>query len=159
MIDPELKMEKAEGDKDYEKAKTLFKEYAESLSYTLDIHGFQKEIENLPGEYAPPDGFILLAYIKDDLAGCVALKRLKEDTCEMLRMFVRPDFRQRGIGRAMAEKTIDEARKIGYKKMWLDMVESMKHALGLYQSMGFVKIKPFREKSRGNAVFLELDLE
>ncbi len=155
----DLKIKKAEEEKDFEQAKTLFKEYADSLSYTLDIQGFQKEVENLPGEYAPPDGFILLAFVEDQLAGCVALKKLNEETCEMLRMFVRPDFRQKGVGRAMAEKTIEEARKIGYKKMWLDMVESMKNALGLYQSLGFSKIKPFREISRGNAVFMELNLE
>lgn len=159
MSDLDLRIKKAEEEKEYEEARTLFKEYAESLSYTLDIHGFQKEMENLPGEYAPPEGFILLAYIEDQLAGCVALKKLNEETCEMLRMFVRPKFRQRGVGRAMAERTIEEARKIGYKKMWLDMVESMKNALGLYQSMGFAKIKPFREVSRGNAVFMELNLE
>ncbi|PKM79338.1 MAG: GNAT family N-acetyltransferase [Firmicutes bacterium HGW-Firmicutes-13] len=155
----DLKIIKAEQKEHYELVRNLFKEYAEDLAYTLDIQGFQKEIETLPGEYAAPKGFILLAFVEKKAIGCVALTKLDEEICEMKRMYVRPEFRQKGVGRALAEKTIEGARAIGYKKMWLDMLDSMKYALGLYESMGFVKIKPFRDVSLGGAVFMELNLE
>lgn len=154
-----LNIRKAETLEDYQLAKTLFQEYADSLYYTLDTKGFQEEVASLPGNYAPPGGFILLAFLGEEPAGCVALERLEKNICEMKRMYVRPGYRKKGVGRSLAERSLEEARKMGYKKMWLDMVESMKNALGLYQSLGFVKIKPFRNVKLAGAVFLELDLE
>lgn len=150
---------KAEKKEHYETVKKLFNEYADSLVYPPDTQEFQNEINNLPGEYAPPEGFILLAFVGEKAVGCVALAKLDEETCEMKRMYVRVPYRQKGAGRALAEKTIEEARIIGYKKMWLDMMDSMRYALGLYESMGFVKIKPFRDVTLSGEVFMELNLE
>jgi len=143
---------------DLASAKLLFEEYAESLDFDLHFQGFDQELANLPGEYAPPKGCLLLAEYKKQLAGCVALRGLSEDICEMKRLYVRPEFRGLGIGSALAEAVIAQARNIGYTRMRLDTAPSMEAARELYRSLGFRQISPYRYNPIEGAIFMELEL-
>lgn len=122
----------------------LFLEYAKSLDFDLSFQGFSKELENLPGEYASPRGSILLATFQEMPAGCVALRRIDQDICEMKRLYVRPAFQGQGIGRQLVEEIIDSAQRKSYKKMRLDTVPSMVSAISMYKSLGFASIPPYR---------------
>ena len=145
-------------DEDLASAKLLFEEYAESLDFDLDFQGFDQELANLPGEYAPPKGCLLLAEYEGQPAGCVALRALGQDICEMKRLYVRPEFRGLGIGRALAEAVIAQARNIGYTRMRLDTAPSMEAARTLYRSLGFRQISPYRYNPIEGAVFMESEL-
>jgi len=151
-----LRIFAAEEDRDIESAKTLFVEYAESLGFDLSFQDFDEELANLPGDYGPPAGCLLLADYKGRPAGCVALRRLGEGICEMKRLYVRPELRGLGIGRALAEAVIEQARKIGYDCMRLDTVPSMTGARALYVSLGFKRTGPYRYNPIEGAVFMEL---
>ncbi len=139
-------------------AQTLLEEYSRGLGFPLDFQGFAQELESLPGEYAPPHGRPILARVGGRYAGCIGLRRFDATTCEMKRLYVRPGFRGRGIGGRLAEYVVGEARKLGYRRMRLDTVPSMTVALGLYRSLGFREIPPYRFNPVLGAVYLELDL-
>jgi ribosomal protein S18 acetylase RimI-like enzyme len=133
----------------------LFLEYAQSLDFKLCFQGFDKELAELPGKYAPPKGFMLLAYSGSELAGCVAMQPIDSEICEMKRLYVRPQFQGQGIGKSLVLRLIDKSKSAAYKKMRLDTVPSMKAALGLYGSLGFYKIPPYRENPIPGAEYLE----
>jgi putative acetyltransferase len=137
----------------------LFLEYAQSLGFSLCFQGFDKELADLPGDYAPPRGRLILASRKGDTAGCVALHPISGDICEMKRLYVRPEFRGSGLGRALAERVIAEAREIDYKKLRLDTVEPrMKAAVTMYRQLGFMEIEPYRPNPIAGALYMELEL-
>lgn len=140
-------------------ARELFLEYAESLSFSLCFQSFDKELAELPGDYAPSDGRLLLAEHQGELAGCIALHRLAPEICEMKRLYVRPKFRGKGLGRALAMAIISEARGIGYRLMRLDTVEpAMKDAVAMYRKLGFREIAPYRPNPINGAMYMELQL-
>ncbi len=139
-------------------AKELIIEYANSLDFDLDFQNFDHEVANLPGEYSEPEGRLYTALLDNKPAGCVALRKIDRDICEMKRLYVRPEFRGKGIGKALAEKVIADARVIDYRRMRLDTVLSMTEAIALYKSLGFVEIEKYRLNPLPHAVFLELDL-
>ncbi len=112
----------------------------------------------MPGAYAPPRGRLLLAFHGGRPAGCVALREIEEGVCEMKRLYARPDFQGLGIGRALAEAVITEARGIGYSRMRLDTVPSMGRARSLYRALGFREIPPYRFNPIPGTAFLELRL-
>ena len=138
-------------------ARQLFREYEAWLNLDLCFQNFENELAELPGAYAPPGGRLLLAFDDSQLAGCVALRRLKEDVCEMKRLFLRPQFHGRGLGRELAERIIEEGRAIGYRKMRLDTLsEQMGSAIGLYRALGFREIAPYYKNPVRGALFMEL---
>ncbi len=142
-----------------ETVRALFREYADSLDIDLCFQNFAKELAELPGIYAPPAGRLLLAWEQDTAAGCVALRPAGKGVCEMKRLFVRPGFRGRRIGRVLAEAIIAAAQEIGYGFMRLDTLVSMQAARSLYQSLGFYPIAPYHENPERSAIFLELKLK
>jgi ribosomal protein S18 acetylase RimI-like enzyme len=139
-------------------ARTLFEEYAASLAFDLAFQGFDQEIEGLPGDYAPPQGVILLAMDGARVAGCVALRPHAPDTCEMKRLYIRPAHRGTGLGRRLVETLLAAARERGYRAMRLDTVPGMDAAISLYRSLGFREIEAYRSNPIPGALFLEREL-
>jgi putative acetyltransferase len=161
-----LRITSAETEEAIARVSALFREYAAGLSVNLSFQDFESELTSLPGEYALPDSRLLLAYSGDGpddeqesaLAGCVALRRIDGDTCEMKRLYVRAYFRGQGAGRALALAVIAAAREIGYRFMRLDTLPEMSQAQTLYRSLGFREIPPYRFNPVAGARFLELPL-
>ena len=142
-----------------EQVRALFLEYAQSLGFSLCFQSFDKELAELPGEYAPPGGRLLLAMMGGEAVGCVALHRIDGETCEMKRLYLCPRFRGGGAGRMLAERLIAEAVTIGYKKMRLDSVAgTMDAAISLYRRLGFRQIPPYRANPVPGALYMELSL-
>ena len=143
---------------DPDEVRTLFREYQEELGVDLCFQDFDRELAELPGAYAPPEGALLVAAVDGELAGCVALRRLADGVSEMKRLYVRPALRGRNIGRALAEAVIGVARERGYGRMRLDTLPSMGEAIELYRSLGFTEIAPYYPNPVPGARFLELEL-
>ena len=140
-------------------ARQLFEEYASWLEISLCFQNFDKELEGLPGQYAPPHGQLLLAFEDEQLAGCIALRPLPHMACEMKRLYVRPAFRGRGLGRKLVAAILDEAKGIGYERMRLDTLPGkMDQALAMYRRFGFREIEPYYENPVAGATFMELTL-
>ncbi len=144
-------------------SRALFLEYAHSLPFSLEFQGFDQEVATLPGEYAPPNGRLLLAICNSQAAGCIALRKLDEGICEMKRLYVAPAFRGqkfdgKTIGISLIIGLLQEAQKLGYKKMRLDTVPSMERAITLYKALGFKEIEPYYFNPQPGAIFLELNL-
>ncbi len=140
-------------------ARMLFTEYASSLGFSLCFQNFDRELADLPGDYAPSDGRLLLEYHGAELAGCVALHKLDDDICEMKRLYVRPEFRGQKLGAALVDAIIAEARAIGYKFMRLDTVEPlMADAVRMYRKLGFREIASYRSNPIAGALYMEKEL-
>ena len=130
----------------------LLEEYGRALGVDLSFQDFRHELDTLPHEYEP----ILIARDDDRVAGCVALRRIDDETCEMKRLYVRSEFRGREIGRRLAESIIEEARCRNFRRMRLDTLPSMQSAMKLYESLGFVDIEPYRYNPVEGSRFMEL---
>ncbi|PYV98969.1 MAG: GNAT family N-acetyltransferase [Acidobacteria bacterium] len=155
----EFSLKQAESPGEIAQARELFVEYAKSLNFNLCFQSFDKELAELPGDYAPPDGRLLLLEDGGGLAGCVALHRLDADICEMKRLYVRPEFRGKGLGSTLAKAIVGEARKIGYRSMRLDtVVPVMRDAVAMYRKMGFKEIAPYRTNPIDGAMYMEFEL-
>ena len=178
-----VRISQAESSEDVARARELFLEYSKGLGVDLCFQSFDQELAGLPGDYATPSGRLFLAYVSDgrelsasgfsagqaailggiglsasaaQLAGCGALRRLNNATCEMKRLYVRAAFRGLGVGRALAVALISAARDIGYSRLVLDTLPSMTEAQKLYRSLGFREIPPYRHNPVPGALFLEL---
>ncbi len=150
----------AESPQQLSQARELFLEYAQSLGFSLCFQNFDKELDGLPGDYAPPEGRLLLVEHEGQLAGCVALHKLESGICEMKRLYLRPPFRGKGLGRALAERIIADARQIGYQRMRLDTVEPVrKDAVAMYRKLGFKEVAPYRANPIARAMYMELELK
>ncbi|MGA8143972.1 MAG: GNAT family N-acetyltransferase [Candidatus Acidiferrales bacterium] len=149
----------AESPADSSAARQLFIEYSQWLGFSLAYQNFDDELAMLPGRYARPLGRLLLARIDGALAGCAALRPLEPSVCEMKRLYVRPEFRSHGLGSALAERLISEARAIGYTWMRLDTIaHKMDGAIALYRTLGFREIPPYYPGAPPDTLFFELSL-
>jgi putative acetyltransferase len=159
VANPRLTMTQVETPAQIAQARELFLEYAQSLGFSLCFQGFDQELAGLPGDYAPPGGRLLLAEYRGQPAGCVALHQLEPGICEMKRLYLRPQFRGKGLGRVLAETVIAEARTMGCRKMRLDTVEPvMPNAVAMYRRLGFREIEAYRPNPIAGALYMELDL-
>ena len=142
-----------------DEARTIFREYEAWIDLDLCFQGFEAELAALPGKYAMPEGCLLLAYVDDKLAGCIAMRKLDDGVCDMKRLFVRDDFRGQKIGVALIERLISNAHEIGYSKMRLDTFPpKMGKAVSLYEALGFVEIPPYYENPHSDVLFMEISL-
>lgn len=139
-------------------AKSLFLEYAASLSFNLCFQGFEREVSGLPGLYGPPGGSLLLALRDGGPCGCGAFRPLDEGICEMKRLYLRPDARGMGIGKMLAETLIADATARGYRQMNLDTINTMVEAISLYRSLGFQETDPYTSNPVPGAMFFSLSL-
>lgn len=140
----------------------IFREYAASLGIDLTFQNFDAELANLPGEYAPPRGALLLARVDGEVAGCCGLRPLDNadypNACEMKRLYVRPAFRGLGLGRQLTESIMDAARLHGYDFVLLDTLDAMEAARTLYEDLGFEEIPPYYHSPVAGAHYLKATL-
>ncbi len=139
-------------------ARELFLEYERAIGVDLCFQNFSEEVANLPGEYTHPGGRLLLCLVDGSVAGCVALRKIDEQICEMKRLYVRPAFRGRHLGRLLTERIIQEAQTIGYGSMRLDTLPAMTEAIALYRSLGFQPTDAYRINPHPGAIYMELAL-
>ena len=142
-----------------EQVKSLFREYARTLKIDLCFQGFDSELDGLPGKYALPKGRLYLAYWEGVAAGCVALKPLSEERCELKRLFVRPRFRGLKIGRALVERIIGDAAACGYREIVLDTLPRLTGAAALYEKLGFRPVAPYYDNPIPDALYFGLVLK
>lgn len=154
-----LRLVQAETAEELDEVRALWREYSGWLAVDLCFQSFEQELAELPGRYSPPEGRLWLAMSDDDVAGCVALRKLGEGACEMKRLYVRPGFRGQGIGARLTAAIIEEARSIGYERMLLDTLpDKMGRAAALYQAAGFKEIEPYYHNPIAGALYMELKL-
>jgi ribosomal protein S18 acetylase RimI-like enzyme len=144
----------AELPRDLNEVRELFREYADSLSTDLGFQDFEAELAAIPGKYEPPRGRLLLAWSGTEAVGCVALRPLDRDTCEMKRLYVRPKLRGQRLGRRLAERICQEACAAGYSRICLDTLPTMGEAIKLYTALGFQPIEPYVYNPIPGAIFL-----
>ena len=163
MSSPELRLQTPDTPDLLEATREIFREYAEGLGLDLEFQHFDEELANLPGEYAPPQGALLLAFVDDELAGCGAFRPLPDsdyaNACEMKRLYVRRAFRRFGLGRMLAQALMDHATEAGYSVMLLDTLDDMESARGLYASLGFETIPPYYFNPVPGAHYLKVALD
>jgi GNAT superfamily N-acetyltransferase len=139
-----------------EDTRRLFREYETWLDVDLCFQSFEEELKNLPGRYAAPTGRLLLAFAGEKIAGCIALRRIDDEICEMKRLYLRQEFRGAGLGKRSIERLIEEAREIGYQKMRLDTLpKKMPRAVALYKEFGFQPIAAYYDNPHRETLFME----
>lgn len=153
-----IRLDQAASPEDLALARELFLEYQRAIGVDLCFQGFQAEVAGLPGAYAPPPGRLLLLRVDGRPAGCGALRPLGAGAAEMKRMWVRPGFRGRGLGRTVAEELVRTARAEGYARVRLDTLPSMAEAQALYRSLGFAAVAPYNDNPVPGAIHMELRL-
>ena len=145
-------------DKDYEEARALILEYADGLDIDLEFQNFSNEVEHLENHYGLPTGLILIAPEGDQYVGCICVRNLGDFKAEIKRMYVKPGFRGKGIGRQLLSDAMEEAKRLGYRFIRLDTIPDMKSARHLYSSMGFYEIEDYGTNPLEGAMFMEYKL-
>lgn len=139
--------------------KQLFIEYVQSLNVDLAFQDFETELNTLPGKYAPTEGTLILALVDKKAAGCIALRKITDDVCEMKRLYVRDNYRKMGIGRRLIDMVIEKAKELDYHYIRLDTLPTMKKAQELYSALGFYDIEPYVYNPIAGTRFMELKLK
>lgn len=155
---PNIKIVPAEGEAAVATVHTLLLEYWDSFGFTPCFRNFGDEVASLPGAYAPPGGCLALATVNGEPAGCIAMRRVDERRAEAKRLYVRPAFRGSGLGRALLEWVMSEARAAGYREIVGDTMPAMHEALALYDRMGFRRAEPYSEHPTEGAIFICIEL-
>lgn len=159
---PEMELIVPSSPCELDSVRLIFREYAQSLKVDLCFQDFDRELANLPGEYAAPRGTLLLALVDGAVAGSCALRALATadypDACEMKRLYVRPAFRGLGLGRDLAERALESARQVGYHCVLLDTLDEMEAARALYHDLGFMEIPPYYHNPIAGAHYLKANL-
>ena len=153
-----MQMIQPENAAEWDQVRELFREYWTSFGFSPCFQGFETEVAGLPGAYAPPGGALVLALIDGQVAGCAALRRFDAQRGEAKRLYVRPQFRGRGVGRALLDWAIAEARGMGYREMVGDTIPQMAVALAMYDRAGFERTGPYAEAPTPGAIYLRLKL-
>lgn len=149
----------AETEEDFDLVRELFLEYFSLYREYLGNQDLKKELQDIPGKYAFPNGCLILAIDMNNLAvGCVGIKKFDDTACEMGRLYVKPKYRKRCIGYMLVEMFIKEAVKIGYKRLLLDTVPELKSAIKLYKQFGFKEISPYYNSPIKNPIYMELSV-
>lgn len=150
---------------DTDNIKELFAEYTEMLfnleskiKHYLNLQDYESELKDLNKKYGPPDGRLYIAYSGGQAVGCVALRKMNREECEMKRLYVRPRFRSLGIGRALVDLIIGDAGKIGYQYMFLDTLPGLTEAVKLYELAGFYRIPAYNNTPIENTIFMKINL-
>jgi putative acetyltransferase len=146
------------GDRDLMQVRRLFREYVDRLGIDLAFQGFDEEVAELPGKYAEPTGGLWLAEEDEEAVGCVALRRLREDACEMKRLYVCEAWQRRGMGRMLAETAMMAGKELGYRQMYLDTLATMVGAMRLYESLGFRRCAAYYANPIETAVYFVKEL-
>lgn len=162
MPPPDIRLQAPDSPALLDATRELFREYAEALQVDLCFQNFEAELAWLPGDYAAPQGIVLLAFVDEQLAGCGAFRPLPDvdyaNACEMKRLYVRRAFRRFGLGRLLAQALIDAATQAGYSAMLLDTLDEMEAARGLYAVLGFEEVPPYYYNPLPGARYLKVDL-
>ena len=153
-----IEVRRADGDQGVADARVLLRQYASRVGRDLSLREFARELAELPGEYAGPRGELLLATCGGRLAGCVALRPLGDGACEMRRLFVRHQFRDKGVGKRLALAVIEAAREAGYGAVRLTLSPWMEEATAIYRTLGFREIEAYQRGHVKGVVFMELSL-
>ena len=148
-----------------EEVKELFGEYMDMLiagepgfvEY-LGIQNYEDELKHLEKKYGKPSGRLYLLYVNDELAGCVGLRKLDKQKCELKRLYVKPRFRGEGLGELLLERIMGDARRIGYKYMYLDTLPFLKTALKMYKRFGFEEIERYNDSPIDDTIFMRIAL-
>jgi ribosomal protein S18 acetylase RimI-like enzyme len=160
---PEIQLISPESPAQWEATRLILRDYAQSLPIDLCFQNFEQELASLPGEYAGPQGLMLLALVDGQVAGCGGFRPLADvdyaNACEMKRLYVRPAFRRFGLGRSLTQALIERASGAGYSCMLLDTLDDMEAARGLYESLGFVDIPPYYYNPIAGAHYLKVELD
>ena len=143
---------------EWEQVRELFREYWDSFGFSPCFQGFAAEVSGLPGAYAPPGGTLVVALIEGQAAGCAALRRFDAQRGEAKRLYVRPQFRGRAVGRALLDWVISEARRMGYRELVGDTIPQMAVALAMYDRAGFERTGPYADPPTPGAIYLRLSL-
>jgi len=152
----DIKIEQAYGDIDTVKA--LFQAYTQMLNIDLSFQKYKEELEGLPAKNALPGGSFYIAWCGGVPAGCIAMRPLDNERCEMKRLYVKPQFRGHGLGKALARQVIEDAKALKHKKMLLDTLASFENAIALYKALGFYAIEPYYHNPIADTLYLCLDL-
>ena len=148
-----------------EEIKELFGEYTKMLvegdsrfSEYLVIQNYDEEVEHPEKKYGPPGGRLYLAYADSQVAGCIGLRRLDDENCEIKRLYVKPEYRKNGLGKKLIDRIISDAKEVGYRHILLDTLPFLKTALKIYESYGFYEIDCYNNSPLDTTIYLRLDL-
>jgi putative acetyltransferase len=154
----EVRIAEARWPDDQVAVESLFREYVASLAEDISFQNVDDELAGLPGKYARPTGVVLIARDGDAPAGAIAYRMVEPGVCEMKRLYVRPNFRGRGLARDLANELIEDARSQGYRTMLLDTLASMAAARALYRDLGFVPVAPYYDNPLPGVMYMALEL-